>query len=390
MVRNPQHTDVNKASAAVFGDWVLPRMKGSNISVEAQEAKILLFQKFEDNNWLDVFNLRTGFLLLNVVPVLRPFIVRWACTFLVNGVIQAWKDDEWDDYEIFLKHFCPTISYVLKKKFPRQDVLLLRGKDCAKLVSILLGMGQLTNVIVKGASQRNYYNLYYTAVHLLLQGIFKTDAESCNLLRDKHFRRFRVLLSAFFSVPAQNKIWAKCVAEVIICTIGAIEDSSRDDILVEFIKCFGAGSQVWKIEKSAVLGLILNYLPPHLSLELVDLFVQDQLNRVLTPHKCTTMAELTDVIQRWVLINMTLGEGWTNKTANLMKTCVWIFKKNLGRMVVKILNRGPYTLLENDLVAERIRSYVQDCSPPMSPLPVLLEENMNLTKIEKWFSTLIK
>jgi len=94
-------------------------MKVKSTSEEAEEGKVLLFEKFDDHNWLDVFNLKTGFFLSNVVPSLRPFIVRWSCTFLVNGVVQASKDDEWDDFEIFLKHFCPTVAYMLKMKFPR-------------------------------------------------------------------------------------------------------------------------------------------------------------------------------------------------------------------------------------------------------------------------------
>jgi len=216
-----------------------------------------------------------------------------------------------------------------------------------------------------------------------------TDPVSCNSLRDKHYNLFRVLLSAFFSVPAQNKIWAKCVAELVICTLGDILDFSRDAILIEFVKCFCAGSQEWKIEKIPVLGLILEHLPPHISLEVIDLFVQDQLNRVLTTHRYTNMAELTGVLQEWIIIIMTLGDGWTTKIANLFKESVWIFRQHLVLLVVRTLNLGAHPSLQNDLIVERIRSFVLDSSPLLSPLPVLLENKMDLKGIEQWLSKLL-
>jgi len=168
-------------------------------------GKALLLEKFGDQNWLDVFNLRTGFFILNLLPALRPFVIRWACTYLVNGVIQASKFDEWDDFEVFLKHFCPSIAHLLKN-LNIQEADRLSKSDCEKLVSINNGISKVTNVIVKGATQKIYYNLYYTGVHLLLRGIFCTENDSCKKLRDRYFKRFRTLLSALFSVPAQNKI----------------------------------------------------------------------------------------------------------------------------------------------------------------------------------------
>ena len=204
-----------------------------------------------------------------------------------------------------------------------------------KLV-LVSDIGKVTNVIVKGASQAKYYNLYYTATLLLLKGIFTTDADSCNRLRNRHFKRFRALLSAFFYVPAQNKIWAECVSEVVICAIGEIEDSSQDDILIEFVKCIGAASQSWKIDKISVLALILRYLLPHISLEI--LFLQDQQDRVLTPHKYTNMGQLTGVIQEWILIVISLGESWGHKTADFFKKCVWILRENLGLLVFSRLD----------------------------------------------------
>lgn len=389
MRRTPTHL-MEKSFISDFEDWTVPQLNAQSISEEAENGKVLLLEKFDDHNWLDVFNLRTGFFLLNVVPSLRPFIVRWACTFLVNGVVQASRDDEWDDFEIFLKYFCPTIALVLKENIPNQDITRLAMSDCGKLVSIRFGIGKLTNFIVKGASQGKYYNLYYTAVHLLLKGVIKTDTDSCNRLREKHFKGFQALLSAFFSVPAQNKIWAKCVAEVLICVLGQTEDASRDNILVEFVKCFGAESQSWTLEKIPVLGLILEHLPAHISLEIIDLFIQDQLNRVLTPHRYSNMAELTDVIQEWIVILMTLGEGFTTKTADLFKKCVWMFRQNMGLLVVQTLNRGVDPLKENDLIADRIRSFVLDCSPLLSPLPVLFDDKMDLKGIEQWLARFLK
>jgi len=378
---------IDQFSASDYRDRALPQLNVQSMSEEAENGKVLLLEKFHDHNWLDVFNLRTGFFLLNVVPSLRPFIVRWACTFLVNGVVQASRDDEWDDFEIFLKHFCPTIAFVLEKNISRHEVARFTKSDCGKLVSISSGIKKLTNFIVKGASQRKYYNLYYTAVHLLLKGVIRTDTNSCSKLRDRHFKRFRLLLSAFFSVPAQNKIWAKCVAEVVISVLGAIEDASRDNILIEFVKCFGAESQSWTVEKISVLGLILEHLPSHISLEIIDLFVQDQLNRVLTPHKYTNMTELTDVIQEWILILMTLGEGWTIKTVEFFKKCLWIFRQNMTLLIVHTLNRGADPLLKNDVIAVRIRCFVIDCSPLLSPLPVLFDDKMDLEGIEQWLSS---
>jgi len=380
---------LQQSTDALAEDWATPQKKAQSISEEAEEGIILLLEKFDDHNWLDVFNLRTGFFLQNTVPSLKLFVVRWACTFLVNGVVQASKDDEWDDFKIFLNHFCPTMAHMLRKKFSTQDISRFAKTDCEKLVSIS-DTGKLTNVIVKGASQAKYYNLYYTATHLLLKGIFTTDADCCNRLRSRHFKRFRALLSAFFSVPAQNKIWAECVAEVVLCTLGEIEDSSRDDVLIEFVKCFGAMSQSWKNEKISVLALILRYLPPHISLEIIDLFLQDQQDRVLTPHKYTNLGQLTGVIQEWILIVISLGESWNNKKAEFFKKCVWVLRENLGLLVLSRLNCAGEQVSEKDLIAERVRSFVLDCSPLLSPLPVLFEDNMDFKRIEEWLSDFIK
>lgn len=170
-----------------------------------EQGKALLLEKFGDQNYLDVHNLRTGFFLLNLIPTMRPFVIRWACTFLVNGVVQASKFDEWDDFEIFLKYFCPNVAHILKN-LNSEHIERLSKSDCEKLVSINSGLSKVTDVIVMGSTQKHYYNLYYTGVLLLLRGIFHTDLDSCKKLRNLYFKRFRALLSALFSVPAQNKI----------------------------------------------------------------------------------------------------------------------------------------------------------------------------------------
>lgn len=57
--------------------------------------------------------------------------------------------------------------------------------------------------------------------------------------------------------------------------MGDIEGASQDDVLLVFVKCVGAESENWTIDRLPVLGLILEYLPADVALEITDLFFQD-------------------------------------------------------------------------------------------------------------------
>lgn len=79
--------------------------------------------------------------------------------------------------------------------------------------------------------------------------------------------------------------------------LGEVEDLSRNNALLVFVKRIAADSEKWNIEKLPVLGLILEYLPVHIAFEILDLFLQDQLNRVLKPRRYNNLNDLTNVMQ---------------------------------------------------------------------------------------------
>jgi len=149
--------------------------------------------------------------------------------------------------------------------------------------------------------------------------------------------------------------------------------------LLFFVKRIGAESQEWRIEKLPVLGLILEYLPAQVALEIVDLFFQDQLNFVLTPRRYSNLSDLTNVLQEWIVIFEKLTDDWTPTTVDFLKRSVWIFRRNVARSIIE-----AYPLVDKNVMQERVQSVAQEFLPSQCPLLVLLNENMDVNGIDQW------
>jgi len=88
------------------------------------------------------------------------------------------------------------------------------------------------------------------------------------------------------------------------------------------------------------------------------------------------------VLQEWIQVVKKLTDEWSPTTADFLKGSVWIFKRNVARLIRGKINRTASPLVE----AERVHSYAQECLSSQSPLLAILGKDMNFNGIDQWLS----
>lgn len=92
------------------------------------------------------------------------------------------------------------------------------------------------------------------------------------------------------------------------------------------------------------------------------------------------------MLQEWIQVVKKLTDEWSPTTADFLKGSVWIFRRNVTRLIRGKINRKASPLVEKNMMAERVHSYAQECLSSQSPLLAILSKNMNFNGIDQWLS----